>query len=185
MSRDAHHHPSFSLSNRVGRLVWFWAYLLLVAWTPRPFHGWRSCVYRCFGARLGRGCHIYARAKVWAPWNLVCGPEVGIADGVVVLNYGPITIGRRSVISQNTFLSTGTHDYEDSNFPMVIAPITIGHHCWVAAQSFLLPGIHIGDFTVVGAGSVVTRSLPPRKVCAGNPCKVIKDRMLNLSDDAP
>jgi maltose O-acetyltransferase len=53
-------------------------------------------------------------------------------------------------------------------------PVTIGHRVWLGGGSIVCPGVTIGDGTTVGAGSVVTRDLPPNVVAAGNPCRVIR-----------
>ena len=52
--------------------------------------------------------------------------------------------------------------------------MTIGHNVWIGGNSVILPGVHIGDNTVIGAGSVVTKDIPAWCVAAGNPCKVIR-----------
>ena len=54
-------------------------------------------------------------------------------------------------------------------------PVRIGRNCWLGAGVIVLPGITIGDNTVVGAGSVVTRDLPSGVVAAGNPCRVLRE----------
>jgi putative colanic acid biosynthesis acetyltransferase WcaF len=170
--------PSFSLGNRLARALWAIAHLLLVRWTPRPFHAWRAFVLRLFGAKLGRNCHIYAGAVIWAPWNLEAGDECGVADGAVLYNQAPIILGRRVVISQGSHLCTGTHDYENPNFPLVAKPIVVGDQAWIAAESFVHPGITIGEGAVIGARSVVTKDMPAWMVCVGNPCQPIKPRAL-------
>ena len=55
-------------------------------------------------------------------------------------------------------------------------PVTIGHGVWLGGGAIVCPGVTIGEDTVVGAGSVVTRSLPAGVVAAGNPCRVIRPR---------
>jgi putative colanic acid biosynthesis acetyltransferase WcaF len=170
--------PSFSLGNRIARAIWGLAHLLLIRWTPRPCHAWRAFVLRTFGARLGRNCHIYAKAKIWAPWNFEAGDECGVADGAILYNQAPIRLGRRVVVSQGSHLCTGTHDYENPNFPLVAKPIVVGDQAWIAAESFVHPGVTIGEGAVIGARSVVTKDVPPWMVCSGNPCQPIKPRAL-------
>lgn len=182
---DAFTGPSFSLSNRMARVVWNVAYHLLFRPSPRPLHAWRSFLLTLFGARLGRGCHIYPRAVIWAPWNLVCGPQVGVADGAILYNQGLISLGNRTVISQGSHLCTGTHDYENYGFRLLTQPIQVGNNAWLAAECFIHPGVVIGNGTVVGARSVVTKDLPEWMVCAGNPCKPIKPRVLRPLNSAP
>jgi putative colanic acid biosynthesis acetyltransferase WcaF len=181
MKQDAHTGPSFTLSNRLARVVWGFACLLTFRWTPRPLHAWRAFILRCFGARLGKNCHIYPRAIIWAPWNLECGDEAAIADHVNVYNQARITIGKRSVISQGSHLCSGTHNYESPAFELVAFPINIGDHVWVCADCFVGPGVTIGEGVVAGARSVVVKDLPPWMVCAGHPCKPIKPRKIQTA----
>src|SRR3569832_758742 len=127
---DSFRGPSFSFGNRVARAIWASAHLLLVRWTPRPLHLWRAFVLRMFGAKLGRNCHIYSGAIIWAPWNLEAGDECGVADGAILYNQAAIRLGRRVVISQGSHLCTGTHDYENPEFPLAAKPIVIGDQAW-------------------------------------------------------
>lgn len=173
---DTHTGPSFSLRNRLGRLTWDIVSAILFRLSPRPLHAWRSFLLKCFGAQVGKGVHVYPGVKIWAPWNLELHDECGIANGVTLYSQGKITVGYRAVISQNAHLCAGTHDYQEPGFPLVTKPITVKAHAWVAAESFIHPGITIGEGCVIGARSVVTKSMPAWSVCAGHPCKYIKER---------
>jgi putative colanic acid biosynthesis acetyltransferase WcaF len=168
--------PSFSFGNRFTRFVWGVVYLLFFRFTPRPMHAWRASVLRCFGAKLGRGCHIYPRVEIWAPWNLECEEEVGVADRVILYNQAPIRLGRRAVISQGSHLCTGTHDYNLESFPVKAFPIVVRAHAWICAEAFVHPGVTIGEGAVIGARAVVTRDMPEWTVCAGHPCVPLKPR---------
>ncbi|RZJ58461.1 MAG: putative colanic acid biosynthesis acetyltransferase [Hymenobacter sp.] len=168
--------PSFSLRNRLGRLIWGFASLALFRLSPRPLHGWRSFVLRCFGAKVGAGVHVYPGAKIWAPWNLELADECAIASGVTLYSQGKIFVGYRAVVSQGAHLVTGTHDYNTPGFILITKPIHIGAHAWVAAEAFIHPGVAIGAGCVIGARSVVTRDMPDWTVCAGHPCVPLKPR---------
>jgi len=176
INQNTHTGPSFSFKNRALRLLWNIVYLLFFRFSPRPCHAWRAFILRSFGATLGKDCHIYPSARIWAPWNLFCEDEVGVGDHATLYNQAPITLGKRVVISQGTHLCTGTHDYNEPGFPLIAKPITIGALSWIAAESFIHPQIVIGEGCVVGARSVVTKNLPPWHICAGNPCASIKPR---------
>ncbi|NQX02627.1 colanic acid biosynthesis acetyltransferase WcaF [bacterium] len=175
---DTHTGPSFSLGNRLARLGWGFVSALLFRPSPRPLHAWRSFLLRQFGAKIGAGAHIYPGVIIWAPWNLEIGDGTGIASGAILYSQGKITIGKRAVISQGVHLCAGTHDFTQKGFPLITKPIVIGDQVWIAAEAFVHPGVMIGDGTVVGARSVVTRSLPPWKVCSGFPAMPIKDRVI-------
>jgi putative colanic acid biosynthesis acetyltransferase WcaF len=85
-----------------------------------------------------------------------------------------ILIGEGAVISQDAYLCAASHDYADPDFPLIHGTIVIGKKAWVAARAIVLMGTTIGDRTVIGAGSVVTRDLPPDSVCVGNPARIVK-----------
>lgn len=178
---DTHKGASFSVRNRTVRFFWNIASGLLFTLSPRPFHRWRAFLLRVFGAKVGKGVHVYPGVKIWAPWNLELGNECGIASGVILYSQGKITIGQRAVISQGAHLVTGTHDYTKAGFPLVTMPIYIGDYAWVAAEAFIHPGITISKGCVIGARSVVTKDMPEWTVCAGHPCKPIKQRINFLS----
>lgn len=168
--------PSFSLKNRIERLIWTICYGLLFRYSPRPFHIWRTSLLRLFGAKIGNGAHIYPKVSIWAPWNLEIGNNVGIANGTYLYNQDKIHIGHRAIISENVYVCTGTHDYNDPGNRLITKPIRIGEDCWLAVGTFVHPGIHIFDGVIVGACSVVVKDLPEWSVCSGNPCKKLKDR---------
>lgn len=185
MSCDAHTGPSFSLRNRLARTGWGLAYVLFFRSSPRPFHAWRSFLLRCFGAKIAKGCHIYPKVQIWAPWNLICHQEVGVADGAILYNQAVITLGERSVVSQGSHLCTGTHNYESPRFPLYAKPITVGAHAWIAAECFVHPGVTISEGAVIGARSVVTKDMPEWSVCTGHPCIPIKARIKHKLTEAP
>jgi len=178
-NEDTFSGPSFSLKNRLSRVLWNVICLAFFKYTPAPLHSWRIWILKIFGAKIGNGVHVYPGVKIWAPWNLELGDECGIANNAILYSQGIIKVGKRSVISQGAHLVAGTHDYTKSGFPLITKPIHIGDHVWIAAEAFVHPGTTIGDGTVVGARSVVSKDLPPWMVCSGFPCIPIKERKLD------
>lgn len=170
--------PSFSLANRLARVAWGVVSLVAFRFTPAPLHGWRSFLLRLFGAKVGRGVHVYPGARIWAPWNLRLADQCGVANGAILYSQGIISIGRRAVVSQGAHLCAGTHDYTKLGFPLVTRPIVIGDHAWVAAEAFLHAGVTIGEGCVIGARAVVNKDMPAWTICAGHPCKPLKAREL-------
>ncbi|RYG42466.1 MAG: putative colanic acid biosynthesis acetyltransferase [Chitinophagaceae bacterium] len=175
---DTYTGASFSLSNRIGRVVWNISNILFFRFSPRPLHGWRNFLLRLFGAKIGKGVHIYPGVKIWAPWNLEIGNEAGIGNGAILYSQAKIIVGYRATISQGTHVCTGTHDYTKAGQPLIAFPITIGDRAWVAAEAFIHPGVSIGEGAVIGARAVVTQDMPPWMVCAGHPCKPLKARII-------
>ncbi len=164
---------SFSLTHRLARGLWQLSWLLLARWTPRPLHAWRVLLLRMWGAQIGPGCLVYGDAIIWAPWQLTMGDGAAVGDGAEIYNVAQITLGPRSVVSQQAFLCTASHDHRREDFPLTTAPITLGARAWVAARAIVLPGITIGEGAVVGAGSVVTRDVSAGCTVVGNPARVL------------
>lgn len=88
---------------------------------------------------------------------------------------GKITIGKGTWIAPNVGIITANHSIEDLNKHNEAKAVTLGERCWIGMNSMILPGVELGPRTVVGAGSVVTKSFPEGDcVIAGNPAKIIK-----------
>jgi putative colanic acid biosynthesis acetyltransferase WcaF len=164
------------LRNKLGRVAWAVVYLLLFRTSPRPMHAWRAFLLRCFGARLGRKCHIYPGARIWAPWNLTCDEGAAIADDAVIYNVARVSLGAYAIVSQQAYVCTATHDLEDAAFPMIVAPISLGRRAWVCARACVLPGVSLADGAVLGLAGVATKKLEPWQIYAGNPAQLLKRR---------
>jgi len=160
------------------RALWACVQLPFFSRTPKSLSGLRVALLRLFGAEIGKRCFIGGGTRIWVPSDLRMGDFVAIGEGVKVYNLAPISIGSNTVISQGTYLCTATHDYTDPAFRLDSLPISIGSSVWIAANVFVAPGIAIGEGAVVGACSVVTRDVPAWMVCAGNPCRPLKPRVL-------
>ena len=167
---------STSRASRAGRALWAVVCLLLFRPSPRPAHAWRAALLRLFGAQLGPHCHIYAKARIWAPWNLVCEDAVCIADEAIVYNPAPVRLSSHCVVSQQAYLCAAGHDIDDPAFPMVSRPITVGRYAWIAARATVCAGVTVGDGAVLGLGSVATRDLQAWSVYAGVPARRLRRR---------
>ena len=168
--------PQSSLRNRLARALWGLACALLFRPSPRPLHAWRAALLRSFGATLGPDCHIYPRARIWAPWNLVCEDVVAIADEAIVYNPALIRIGSHAVISQQAYLCGATHDVHDARFPLVAKPISIGPRAWICARATVLPGLTVAEGAVLALGGVATRDLEPWTIYGGIPAIRLGER---------
>ena len=115
--------------------------------------------------------------KITYPWKLTLGDYAWVGDDTVLYTLGNITIGAHAVISQKSYLCTGSHDFTSQYFDITATPIVVGEKCWLATDVFVAPGVTIGDGTVVGARSSVFKSLPANTVCRGNPAVVTRKRV--------
>ena len=103
----------------------------------------------------------------------------GASIGIGSIVMGPVLIGEGSAFSQNCFISGQSHHYEDisRNFlrqGVETRQVVIGKNVWIGANSVILPGVKIGNNSVIGAGSTITEDVPAYSVVAGNPPKIIK-----------
>jgi len=104
----------------------------------------------------------------------------GYMPGCYIQAIGEIYIGDYTQISSNVGIITANHDLYD-NRKHIVEKVLIGKYCWIGMNSMILPGVELGDNTIVGAGSVVTKSFPEGYcVIAGNPARKITD--LNKSE---
>ncbi len=109
--------------------------------------------------------------------NITIGDNVYINFGCVILDCGQVTIGSDTLIGPNVGLFSGNHttDAEErAAGGLIPKPITIGRRVWLCGNVNVVPGVTIGDDTVIGAGSVVTHDIPSGVVAAGNPCRVLR-----------
>jgi putative colanic acid biosynthesis acetyltransferase WcaF len=173
---DPYLRPAFSLQDRLRRLNWNLCWAILYRTSPRPLHSWRAFLLRLFGAKMGPNCHFYPRSKVWAPWNLICAEQVTAGDGAEIYNPAPVTLGSHAILSQDAYVCTATHDYDDPAFPLIAYAMQIGAYAWVCARASVAPGVNVGEGAVLGLGSVATRTLEPWTVYAGVPAVKVKER---------
>lgn len=169
------------ISNKLARMLWGVAWILLFRITPRPFHAWRCLVLGVFGARIGRGVRVYQSVKIWAPWNLTMGNRSCLGDYVDCYNVGEVCLEEGAIVSQYSYLCTASHDYDHHSNSLTFAPIRICKNAWIAADVFVGPGVTVGAGAVIAARSTVIKDVPEWTVVAGMPLRVIGQR--NLQDD--
>ena len=110
--------------------------------------------------------------------NISIGERVFFNFNCVVLDVAPITIGSRTMFGPNVQIYTATHPINHIERASGLESgksIHIGEDVWVGGSAVICPGVSIGDRSVIGAGSVVTKDIPSDVFAAGNPCKVIRN----------
>ncbi|MGB6223561.1 sugar O-acetyltransferase [Haloferula sp.] len=108
--------------------------------------------------------------------NIFVGDSVFLNIGCVVLDCARVEIGSYTWIGPNVGIYTASHplDWKLRREKQSALPISIGSDVWIGGGSIILPGVSVGDRSVIGAGSVVTKSVPEGVVAAGNPCRVLR-----------
>lgn len=112
--------------------------------------------------------------------KLVIGDRVTATGALQIAALDSITIDDDVMFATNVFLSDGLYGYQNVDLPfrdqrrVDVAPIHVGRGCWIGQNVVVMPGVTIGEMTIVGANSVVTRSIPARSIAVGAPARVIK-----------
>jgi putative colanic acid biosynthesis acetyltransferase WcaF len=159
-------------------LLWWLVQAVVFPITPHFASNFRAKVLRAFGATIGENVLIRPTARFTYPWKIAIGDYSWIGDDVVLYSLDWIVIGEHCVISQKSYLCTGSHDVQDPHFGLQTAPVNIGNGAWVAADCFIAPGVTIGANAVIGARSTVTTDQPGGQLCWGSPCKARKPRVM-------
>lgn len=139
----------------------------------------REALLKEMFAEIGEGCyieppfhsnwgghHIHFGKNIYANFNLTCVDDTDIF------------VGDNTMFAPNVVLSTATHPIEPglrANAYQYNLPIHIGKNCWLGAGVVVMPGVKIGDNSVIGAGSIVTKDVPANCVAFGNPCRVVRE----------
>ncbi|MDG1398375.1 MAG: putative colanic acid biosynthesis acetyltransferase [Polaribacter sp.] len=168
---------NFRGRNAITVQLWWLVQSTLFRASPQILYGFRRFLLRLFGAKIGRKVIVRPSVKITYPWKLSIGDFSWIGDDVDLYTLGDIEIGNNVVISQRSYLCTGSHDYSKYDFPIYTKKIIIRDECWIATDVFIAPGVTVESGSVVGARSSVYKNLPSNKICIGNPAEIIRDRI--------
>jgi len=112
--------------------------------------------------------------------KIVIGSNVTATSNLQIFAQSCVTVEDDVMFASNIFINDGSHGFMDGTVPykyqpiFKIEPVTIKQGCWIGQNVVIMPGVTIGEFSIVGANSVVTRSLPPHCIAAGSPASVRK-----------
>ena len=128
-----------------------------------------------------RGTFKGVRLKASPQARISIGDRTFLNEGVVIAAVEAINIGRDCLIGDDVkIFDTNFHEVEQGS-RVLVAPIRVGNNVWIGREALLMPGVEIGDHSVIGARSVVTKSIPARTLAAGIPAKPI--RSITAADD--
>jgi len=143
--------------------------------TPITFFTW--FMQKVIGVNNGPYWPLHFSSNIVGGWrNVYAGVEVspGLSPGCYIQAIGKILIDDYTQIGPNVGMISSNHVLED-NSKHLVGDIRVGKYCWIGMGAIILPGVVLGDFTIVGAGSIVTKSFPSGYcLIAGNPAKFIK-----------
>lgn len=136
--------------------------------------------YKLLGATIEKGAHVPSDLKYIGDYkNLVLQKNAEINSGVFIIGKEKIVIGENSTLAYQVSLFTSAMPRGPENklyeiYGCVRKPIEIGKDCWIGARAVILPGVTIGDRSVIAAGAVVTKDVPSGVVVAGCPARIKK-----------
>lgn len=163
--------------------IWRVAYVILAKWLPRSCYSLICLKIRYFFTkRIIKNCGINVNIEQ----NVTFGEELEIGDNSTIgFNsdiYGPVVIGKDVLIGPEVVIYTNGHNFQRLDIPInqqgssEYKKVIIEDDVWIGRRVLILPGVKIQKGTVVGAGSVVTKTFPKNSVIAGNPARVVKQR---------
>jgi putative colanic acid biosynthesis acetyltransferase WcaF len=155
--------------------AWGLAELLFVSSSWQISSRVRRAVLVAFGAQVGEGVILRPRLRVRFPWKLAIGDRTWIGEDVWLHNQASVVIGHDAVISQGTFVTTGSHAHR-RDMALITSPVRIGDGAWVTARCIVLGGSTIGRSALVSPGSVVRGDVPAGVIYGAEPGSVLGPR---------
>jgi len=156
-------------------------YLSLRALGHFPSQRVRKFILRhLFGADVASSAVLYSGFEIRSPRKLKIGANTTIGHRATLDARGGLTIGKNVNLSSEVMIWTAQHDYRDLQFGTMFKPVAIDDYAWLGPRCIILPGVTIGEGSVVAAGAVVTKNIEPYTVVGGVPAQKIADRPKGL-----
>ncbi len=163
---------NFTLPRKIQIGTWFSVQHLIFSSAFFP-SSLRWFLLKLFGASVGSGVHIRRGVRVHFPWNLEIGDDCWIGEEVWFINHEKVTIGSNVCISQRSIICSGGHDYRSASLEYAHKPVVIKDGAWVCLDAKVLPGVTIGECSVVSAGEIARKSLPDYSMLVGGQVRPI------------
>ncbi|MBQ9311643.1 MAG: galactoside O-acetyltransferase [Bacteroidales bacterium] len=134
---------------------------------------YNSLINELFSQGIGENSRIMPPITVVRAKNVKIGKNVVIMNNCLMMSAGGITIEDNVLVAANCQIISNNHDLAEHQI-ITCKPVHLKKNCWVGAGASILPGVTIGENSVIGAGSVVTKDVPDNCIAVGSPAKVIK-----------
>lgn len=176
------------LFRKISRRFNIWLYFKIAVKRPCSFDKggkrakkMREKTARKFLAYVGKDVNIEKGAMVTSTMEI--GDRSGV--GINARMHGKVIIGKDVMMGPDCIVYTKNHAFSDTSIPMnkqgfsQEKPVIIGDDMWIGGRVIILPGVHVGNGAIIGAGAVVTKDVPDYAVVGGNPARVLKYRKEN------
>lgn len=168
-ARDSWDRPALTIA------LWMLVEALLVTNPLQVSSGLRVRALRMFGARIGSGVIIRPRVRVKHPWKVVVGDRSWIGEGVWIHNQDLVDIGDDVAISQETFITTGSHRHR-TDMGLITSPVVIDDGAWITSRCIVLGGTRVGRSALAKPLTVIRGRVPAGSIVSGPECEVIGTR---------
>ncbi len=176
-----------TILKKIKRRIYLFSYFNISINLPESYNGYLGKIsryIRVFFARkillsIGTNVNIEKGAMITSLCSV--GNNSGI--GINAQLHGKVVIGDNVMMGPECIIYTQNHEFSNPKIPMnrqgfkKDEPVLIGNDVWIGGRVIILPGIKVGDGSVIGAGSVVTKDIPPFSIVGGNPAKIIRSRL--------
>ena len=160
------------------RVNWYFVNMLFFK-TLFPFpSSFKSKLLRLFGAKIGKNVVFKPNINIKYPWFLEIGDNCWIGEEVWIDNLAFVKLGDNIVLSQGTYLLTGSHNYKKETFDLIVKEIILEDGVWIGAKAIVTPGVRCKTHSVLSVGSVATKDLEPFGVYQGNPATLKRKRSI-------
>lgn len=187
-SPQTHSHKNYR--NKLAALVQGYCRYMDIEVGKIPSHRVRKFFYRyVFHVQVDKTVVIYYGAEIRCHRKLSIGKGSIIGDKAIFDARNGLTIGKNVTLSTNVSIYTEQHDHRDPDFLCIsttgvkTCSVTIDDYVWLGPNVIVLPGVHIGEGAVIGAGAVVTKDILPYTVNVGIPAKTVGERPKDLRYD--
>ena len=175
-----------TIVDKIKKYFFRFLYSFVFSWFPSSFlpvigklcMKLRAMCVRGYAIYVGKNVNIQRKARISSAIKI--GEKSGIGANSII--EGPTTIGKYVNMGPECIIYTSQHRYDRTDVTMQQQgntepkEVVIGNDVWIGSRVTIMPGVHIGDGCVVGAGAVVTHNIPPYTVAGGVPARVIKTR---------
>jgi len=128
----------------------------------------------------GKDVVIKENVLIYCPERVTLADGVAVGGGVTIMAQGGVDIGEHTMIAPGVTIMSVNHDFAEMKPPSRSTqrkrPVKIGKGVFIAGGAIILPGVKVGDSSVIAAGAVVNRDVPPNSIVAGVPAKLIRER---------
>ncbi|WP_108063691.1 WcaF family extracellular polysaccharide biosynthesis acetyltransferase [Poseidonibacter lekithochrous] len=161
------------------KLIWYFVNIFIFKAMIPLSSSLKVKILKIFGSKIGTGVVIKPNVSIKYPWFLSIGDNCWIGEDVWIDNLAQVTIGDNVCLSQGSYLLTGSHNYKEESFDLIIGPIILEDGVWIGAKAIVCPGIICKTHSILSVGSIATKNLEANVIYQGNPAIWKRERRID------